>query len=216
MDRHVRALGREPHVGVDDEARVGILDRDHVIAETERIDHAAVIDRAGHDRGHMILSEALLVVGSDRASVDADAQREAVLARDPDEVGDLLLHGLVLLVVVQVAGVVAQLVDEGRDLLRQPVVLLQIDREQARRLRPNLRERVDVGLAVDGDPDHVCPSRFEDPHLPQRGGDVAGLGGGHRLDGDGGRATDLEVADLDRAGLARGDHRGGAPRGATS
>ena len=134
-------------------------------------------------------------------------------ARDADEVRDLLLHGLLLLVVVQVPGVVAELVDEGRHLLGEPVVLLQVDRQDALRLCADLRQRIDIGLTVDRDADHVRSRFLEDAHLPQGGGDVAGLGGRHGLDGDGGRAADLQVADLDGAGLARGDHRWGAPEG---
>ena len=93
-------------------------------------------------------------------------------ARDADEIRDLLLHALRLLVVVQVPGVVAQLVDVRRDELRQAVVLLQVDREQGVRARSDLGQRLDVGLAVDRDAHQVGAGGLEQLHLPHRRRDV--------------------------------------------
>ena len=64
----------------------------------------------------VVVAEARVVLGRDRARVDADAQRAAVLrARRRRGTRPCRATGFVLLVVVQVAGVVADLVDEGRD-----------------------------------------------------------------------------------------------------
>src|SRR5690348_18017825 len=56
-----------------------------------------------------------------RSRVDADAHRALVARGDVDEERNLVAHTLVLLVVVEVAGVVADLVDEGRDRFREAI-----------------------------------------------------------------------------------------------
>ena len=58
-------------------------------------------------------------------------------------------------------------------------------------------QRLGVLLARDGDPDDVGP-RLRDPvDLSHRGGEIGGLGLGHRLHGDGRAAADGHVTDVD-------------------
>ena len=81
----------------------------------------------------------------------------------------------------------------------------------------DLRQRVGVVLRRAGDPDDVAAGRGELGDLLERGVDVGGERGGHRLHGDRGVTADQHLADLDLAGLAaRGEHgrRGaGHPQG---
>ena len=92
--------------------------------------------------------------GIDRAAVDADADRAVVLARHVDELRDLLRDRLLRLDVVEVARVVADLLDVRRDLLGEPVVLLEVDDEIRRRLRggspraPRRRARVSTAMRM--------------------------------------------------------------------
>ena len=104
-----------------------------------------------------------------------------------------------LLVVVQVAGVVANLVDVGCDLRAESVVLLQIDRKWGGGLLADSGERLDVFARVDGDADEVGAGGFEQLDLADRGLDVLRARRGHRLDDDGIAAADGHVADLDRS-----------------
>ncbi len=108
--------------------------------------------------------------------------------------------------------------DEGGEL----VALLEVHREARVSLRSNLGEAIDVRLAVHCDADDVCPGLVQDLDLPQRGLDVLGASRSHALHRDGGLTADGEVADVDRACLALGDHDrsilpasggGGSPRG---
>ena len=88
----------------------------------------------------------------DRSAVDADSNRDIVVAGDVDEPLYLILDGLRLLDMVQMARVVANLIDMRRDLVRDLVVLLQIDRQHdALGLLADCFDRRDFLLAVDRD-----------------------------------------------------------------
>ncbi len=76
-------------------------------------------------------------------------------------------------------------------------------------LRRDRRQRVGVVLARAGDPHDVAAGRGELGDLLQRGVDVGGQGGGHRLHGDRVLAADADRADLQLPGRpARGQGRG--------
>ena len=140
----------------------------------------------------------------DGARVDADADRAAVRAGDVDEICDFRADRLVAFDVVEVTGVIAELLHERRDAFGQPVVFLQVDDQiRIRPRRTNFRERGDVLRRVDGDADDVGAGGFEQLHLPDRGGDVLRFRGRHRLHGDGVIGADGDVADADLAGLSR-------------
>ena len=100
------------------------------------------------------------------------------------------------------AGVVAQLLHVRRDLLRQPVVLLQIDGEICLRASAaNLGQRGHVFGIVHRDADDVGAGCFQQLDLPDGGRDVLRAGGGHRLHGDGIGAADVDVSDADLSGF---------------
>jgi hypothetical protein len=91
----------------------------------------------------------------DAAAVDADADGAVVVASDGDQIADFLLPGLLALVVVEVARVVAELVDVRREPLGEPVVFLQINDQVCLGLLANLGDSVGFGTVVDGDADDV-------------------------------------------------------------
>ena len=107
--------------------------------------------------------------------------------------------------VIQVAGVVAELVDVRREPLGQPIVLLQIDDEIGRRLAANFGDRFGFGGAVDGDAHDVGPGRGERIHLRDGRVDVARRRGRHALHGDRVAGADRDRADADGAGWIAGD-----------
>ena len=82
---------------------------------------------------------------------------QSLSPRDVGQIPHLVLPRLLALVVIEMAGVVADLVDMRRDQLGQAVVLLQIDRQVRRRLPANLGQGLGVLLAIDGDPHDVGP-----------------------------------------------------------
>ena len=83
--------------------------------------YGALSDRAG-----VVVSEALLVLRRDRTRVDADPHRAAVFAGRLCEERDLLGDRARLLVVVEVARVVADLVDVRSDEGGELVALLEV------------------------------------------------------------------------------------------
>ncbi len=100
---------------------------------------------------------------------------------------------------VQMSGVVADLVDIGGDPLGKAKVLLQIDRQIRRGSLTDFREGLGILLTVDSDPDHArtpLPQRFG---LCRRGLDVLSLGRGHALHRDGVARANGDVANGDGA-----------------
>ncbi len=128
----------------------------------------------------------LLALGRvDAAAVHTDPQRTIVLAGDVDKVPHLVLPRLLTLVVVQVAGIVADLVDVRRHGFGQPIVLLQVDRQIGRRTPADLGQRFGIGSAVHGDPDHVSAGFGQALDLLDGRLHIARARGRHALHGDG-------------------------------
>ena len=72
-----------------------------------------------------------------------------MIARHLDQPPNLLLDGFFLLDVVQMARVIANLVDMGRDPVRDSIVFLQIDRKRdASGLGPDFLERRNLLVTV--------------------------------------------------------------------
>ena len=78
--------------------------------------------------------------------------------------------------------VITDLVDVRSYLLRQAIVLLQIDRQVGRRAPANPGQRFGIFRAVDRDPHHVRPGSSQIIDLSDRGLDVLGVCGRHALD----------------------------------
>ena len=142
------------------------------------------------------------ISGSTEPQFTPTRSAKSLLRRGLGDERDLVTHGLRLLVVVEVAGVVANLVDVRRDLRDQPVVLLQVDDNvRLGDARPDPRERIDVLRAVDRDADETGAGVVEHLRLVRRGFDVLRLRGAHRLDDDGVAATDGDGAGADGSGV---------------
>ena len=201
--QRVVALRGKLLVGGDHDDRVVVLDADldvaeAVLLEQRRLPQRGLDQRLG--RGLAVLLHEPLV---QRAGVDADADRDAGVARG---LGDLLDPAVELL---DVAGVDAHGgasgIDRGEDVLR-----LEVDVGDHRDLAVlgDLGQRVGVLLPRAGDPDDVAAGRGQLGDLLQRGVDVVGLGGAHRLHRDRVVAADADVADHELTGLAPRRQRG--------
>ena len=197
MERDVRSRSGEQDVRVDDLVRIGVLDRNDVLVEAEVVEHRAVFECGfDHRRDRVVFRILVEFLGIDRTGVHADAYRVAVRPGHVDEVAHFVANRLVAFEVVEVPGVVPELLHERGDLLGEPVVLLQIDDEvRVRAGGADLGERRDVLRIVDGDADDVGTGLFEQLDLPDRGRDVDRARRGHRLDGDRMIGADLHVAD---------------------
>ncbi len=204
----VGAQRREAGVGLDDLARVRVLQRHHVAVEAEVVQQAAVLER-GFDHGRDVVLG--MAGGRDRvdaAAVDADPQRAVVGAGDVDQEADLLRDRLLLLVVVEVAGVVAHLVHVGSHLGGEAVVLLQVDHEVGGSLAADLRQRLHVLRVVHRDPDQGAAGVADGLRLLDGGVDVLGAGRAHALDGDVVGGAEGHGADLHGPrGIALRGHR---------
>jgi hypothetical protein len=165
-----------------------------------------VIYSALDDRADMVISEALFVFRSDRASVHSYSYSAGMFTGCLGYERDLISDGAALLVVMEMAGVVSNLVYVWRDIRDESVALLKVHREEGLCLAPNLRQASDVFFAVDGDAYEVSASRLDDADLPERCRDVTSLRGGHALYGYRRVSTYGETANVDLACLALGNH----------
>ena len=92
VERHVGPFFGEAAVPLDHVRGVGVLERDHVAGEPERVEQLAVLGGGGHHRAHRVAVEAALVRRIHGAAVDPDADGAVVLAGDPGEVLHLVRH----------------------------------------------------------------------------------------------------------------------------
>ena len=153
-------------------------------------------------RGLAVLLEQPLV---ERAGVDADPDRGAVVLRGRRDLLDLVVELADVARVDPDRGAAG--VDRGEDVLR-----LEVDVGDDRDLRVlrDLRQRLGVVLRRAGHPHDVAAGRGQLGDLLERGVDVGGERRRHRLDRDRGVAADADLAHLDLAGLAaRREHRRG-------
>ena len=84
---------------------------------------------------------------------------------------------------VQMAGIIADLIDIGSHQRRQTVILLQIHRKYG--LTEDF-QGLNILLAVDGNPNDIRPGLFQNLDLTGGGVDIHGAGGRHTLYGYGG------------------------------
>jgi len=129
-----------------------------------------------------------------RAGVHADADRDAGGFRG----GDDLPH---LAVIADVAGVDAQLGGAGfGGFDGKPPIVVDVGDDRQGAGRDYVGEGRGGGVIGDRDADDVGPGGGHAADLVHRRGDVAGVGLGHRLDGDATGAADLQIADGDGTG----------------
>ena len=202
VQRHVRAFAREALVRLDHLRRVGVLERDHEVREAEAVEQRAVVDRAGDHRADRVARES---ARRTRARPSRSSRRRA--ARSPRSPATSAIHATLsrmlraALVVVQVAGVVAQLRDVRRDRGREPVVLLQVDDE---------RHAVRAWISASASASALLSTATRTSAAPalaparsawrDRGGDVLGVRRAHALHRDRRAAADLDGAGAHRAG----------------
>ena len=116
---------------------------------------------------------------------------------DFGQAADLLPPGGVRLGVVQMPGIVADLVDVGGGLFGETVVLLQVDRKADVRLPAYFGEGPDVPLGIDRQTDDRRARLFEAVDRLDRGVDVGRFAGRHRLNGNRVPPADHDGSDAD-------------------
>ena len=152
VQRHVRARLGEAAVGLDHLARVGVLEAHDVALEAEVVHVAAVLERRlDHGLRRRRSGKRAFISGSTLPQLTPMRIARSCSRATSTRKRDLLAHRLRPLVVPEVAGVVADLVDVRGDARGEPVALLQVDDEVGLRLPADLGEGLDVLRAVDGD-----------------------------------------------------------------
>jgi hypothetical protein len=215
VERHIGAALGEAAVHLDHLPRVAVLERDAVPCEVERIEQFAVLPGAfEHRRDRVVLVELLFLGRIDAAAIDADAEGTVVVPRDGGDVSHLVLPRAGRLVVIEVARVVADLIDVRGDQLGQAVVFLQIDRQVRLRLLANFGQGLGVLLAIDSNADDIGSGLVQQVHEPDGGVDILRVRGRHALHGDRMAAANGGGADSDGAsGIAGELHVGNSGAG---
>ena len=210
---HVGPAVCETPVHFDHALRVRVLQRNAVASESERIEQIAMFPGAFEHRGDRIVPVVLLSLDRIHTpAIDAHPEGTAVLLGHTGQVPDLVLPRLVLLVVVQVPRVVPDLVDVGRNQLRQPVALLKIHRQVGRGLTANLGQGRRVFLAVDGDPHHIGPGFGQLVDERHRGIHILRRRGRHALHGNRMAGADLDRTNSHAPGWISRHFQGDTPR----
>ncbi len=126
---------------------------------------------------------------------------------------DLVLPGAFRLVVIEMARVVANFIDQRGHVGRQPVVFLQIDREvRVGAAAADFSQCLAIAPRVGGDPHHARPRLDQLPHLRDGRLDVGRFRGAHALHHDRIAAADRHRADLDGPGEVAGGYLAGCRR----
>ena len=184
VQRVVARCGELP-VGVDHHHRVVVLDRDLDVAEAVLLEQRALPQRRLDQRlggGPAVLGQQPLV---QRAGVDADPDRGPGVGGRPGDLADLVVERLDVARVDPHRGAAG--VDRGEHVLGLEV---DVGDDRDLRLAGDRRQRVGVVLGRHGDPDDLAAGRGQLGDLLQRGVDVGGQRGGHRLHRHRGAAAD--------------------------
>lgn len=192
----VGSLFGEASIDFDDFFGVGVLEGDDVAGESEGVEEFAVFPGAfEHGGDGVVVVEFFELGGIDGAAVDTDADGAVVVSAEVGDVLDLVLPGARAFVVVEVSGIVADLVDVGGDLLDEAVVFLEVDGEVGGGLFADFGESGGVLGAIDGDANDICSGAFEVMDLAYRGCHILGVGSSHGLNGDGMILADVDASD---------------------
>ena len=152
-----------------------------------------------------MLVELRLHIRIDRAAVHANSHRTVVVLSHLDQVFHFLLPRLGSFVMVQMSGVVANLVDMRGDDFGEPIILLQVYGQISLHLTPNLHQGFGFFLIVDGDTHDIRAGVDQIINLPHRGVNVGRFGGRHALDGNRSVAANEAVSDGDPASRISND-----------
>ena|SRR5206468_5847716 len=122
-----------------------------------------------------------------------------MLAGNISDESDFVLPGAARLVVIQVAGVIANFVDVGRDNGGESIILLQIDGQIGLGLPANFGESLGIAGTINGDSDNISASGMQLVDLLDRRRDVLRVRGRHALDGDWMSAADRDGSNANRS-----------------
>ena len=109
---------------------------------------------------------------------------------------------------VEVSWIIANLLYERRDTLRELVALLKVHNETSGHLLPDLGERLNISTAVDRDSDDVGPVLLKKLYLAHGRVDILRLGRAHGLGGDMALRADNKIPYPHRSGLSTGNLKG--------
>ena len=102
---------------------------------------------------------------------------------------------------IQVAGVIPDLIHIGSDQRGQPVIFLQVHGKNRLGSLPEDFQSLDVLLAIDCDADDIGPGLFKNLDLPGGGVDIHGPGSSHALNGYRRIASNRQGTDMDFPGF---------------
>ena len=156
-----------------------------------------MLERRRHHRADGVFTKLVRPGGVERATVHTDAYGAVVLAGNVREIGHFLTRGLVALVVVEVAGIVTDLVHVGRHLLRESIALLQIHGKVRLGSPPDGLDGIGFFLTVDGNAHDTGAGPAELLRLQPGRVDVLGLRRAHALHHDGVAFSDCHATDGD-------------------
>ncbi|MCY1332007.1 hypothetical protein D9M69_176880 [compost metagenome] len=196
-------LLRQQAIGGDRHEHVGGLHADLEVLEVQLVEMIDMAHGRFQQRFRGRLAVLLLQVLLQRAGVDADADRDVLVAGGID-------HRLDAVLAADVARVDAQAVDaQFGDAQGDLVVEVDIGDQRHLHLLLDPAERLGGVHVRHGDADDVGAGVFQAADLRDGGGHVQGVRVGHALHGDGRVTAHRHVADPDLAGGAA-DNRGSA------
>ena len=212
VQRHVGTPGGEGPIGLDHRRRVGVFQRNHVAGEAQLVQQLAVFQGALDHGSDAILLGILLPLGRiDRTAIHAYADGTVVRAGHVDKELHFVLPRLGSFVVVQMARIVANLVDHRGDVGGQAIVLLKVAGEISPRPLADLGQRLGVGLGINRHADDIGSGSDQMLDLGERRFDVGRLRGAHALYGNRIAIADGQGANLYRTSWISGGlgHGGG-------
>src|SRR5229473_5884645 len=124
MEWYVGPAVGEALIGFHHFPWIGILERNDKTLETKLVHQIAVIGRRFNNRLQLVIRVLGQKGWRDRTAIHSNANRETVMLCDIDQPFHFMLYGLGFLDVMQMAGVVTDLVDEWSNLVGDLVVLL--------------------------------------------------------------------------------------------
>ena len=200
VQRLLDLLGQQPVSRYGHEHVAG-LDADLEVGEIEPVEMVDVAHGRLDQRFRGRFAVFLLQILFQRTGVDADTDRDAVMARG-------IHHRTDTVFAADVAGVDAQAIDTE---LGHPqgdlVVEMDVGHQWYADLTFDLAESFGGIHVRHRDAHDVGTGLLQTLDLRDGGGDIVGVGVGHALYGDGGTAADRHMADMDLSRETAGDRR---------
>ena len=198
MQWDIGAEQGEALIDFDDFRRIGILQRNDVPVETDRVEQFAMLGGTCEHRSDRIMRiELVLDRRIDRPAVDPNSNRTVVGRRSLNNELDLILPSLGLLMMVQVPWVVPNLVDMRSDLRHEPIIFLQVDRKVRLGLLSDLGQGGRILIAIDRDTHDIGTGLVQVVDQTDRRRNIGRMGRSHALDRDRVPRSDRDRADAD-------------------